>query len=452
MNDLKYAFRQLVKNPGFTAVVVLTLAAVSTNGLAVETPEPLAKSATPSAPPSAKAIIAKYVEAIGGRDAILKHGSCHWSGKFDLPAQQVSGSLDVFGAQPHKQLMKVNIPGAGKYLRAFDGRIAWTFDPQEGSRAGTNWTYHAKQGLRRRSLDDRYPLNDVFDLYASLHDEKDFVSLKTAGTAPFEGRECYQLEIIRSRGQVLTEFYDAGSGLLAGMAYGGDKPETIVLEDYREFDGVKIPTRVSRKERGTVKDLFTIASVEFTPVVDSVFAMPVHVPDWPANWHQIDEAYPPGFAKNLPWPWKGEHNRWFNDGFDKADESFFWSYVVFNALEGDTLKTRDELADALKRYDGSLYGDAFPPDKIKVSVGAEQKAEKLGHAVTRRSVTIDGFDAEATKKELTTHLEVFRWYCPAADRTGFLILRSPRPFKDDDAVWKVLLFFWDKITCHITDK
>ena len=111
-----------------------------------------------------------------------------------------------------------------------------------------------------------------------------------------------------------------------------------------------------------------------------------------------------------------------------------------------------KFADALKRDDGSLYGDAFPPDKIKVFVGAEQKTEKLGHAVTWRSVTIDGFDAEAMKKELTTHLEVFRWYCPTADRTGFLILRSPRVFKDDDAVWKVLLSFWDKITCHITDK
>src|SRR5947207_15760162 len=91
MNDLKFAFRQLLKNPGFTAVAVLTLAAVSTNGLAVETPEPQAKSATPSAPPSAKAIIAKYVEAIGGRDASLKHRSCPRSGQLDLPAHQTSG-------------------------------------------------------------------------------------------------------------------------------------------------------------------------------------------------------------------------------------------------------------------------------------------------------------------------------------------------------------------------
>ena len=109
MKDLKFAFRQMVKNPSFTAVAVLTLA-LSTNGLAVETPQPRTKPVTPSGPLSAKAIIAKYVEAIGGRDAILKHRSCHWSGKFELPAQQVSGSLDVFGAQPHKQLLKVNIP------------------------------------------------------------------------------------------------------------------------------------------------------------------------------------------------------------------------------------------------------------------------------------------------------------------------------------------------------
>jgi len=199
--------------------------------------------------------------------------------------------------------------------------------------------------------------------------------------------------------------------------------------------------------------VFTIISAESVLVPDSKFVLPIHVPDWPDDWNEMDEAYPPPtFAKQLPWPWKGEHSRWFNAKFDKPGDDFFWSYVVFNALEGDTLKSREELADALKRYDGSLYGDAFPPEKIRVTIGPDEKTEKFGHRGIRRSVTIDGFDAEATKKELTTHLEVFRWYCPMADRTGMLVLRSPRPFKNDDAVWRVLLSFWEKIECHATDQ
>src|SRR2546426_4402718 len=100
MNDLKYAFRQLVKTPGFTAVVVLTLAAVSTNGLAVETPEPLAKSATPSAPPSAKAIIAKYVEAIGGRGALPQNGFFPPGGQIYPPPPQSNGPPGCFRAPP----------------------------------------------------------------------------------------------------------------------------------------------------------------------------------------------------------------------------------------------------------------------------------------------------------------------------------------------------------------
>jgi hypothetical protein len=112
------------------------------------------------------------------------------------------------------------------------------------------------------------------------------------------------------------------------------------------------------------------------------------------------------------------------------------------------LKTADELKDALHRYDAALYGQTFPPEKIKVTVGAEASEEKLGHQVTRRAVQIDGFDAEASRKPLTTHLQVFRWYCPVADRTGMMILRSPRKFDETDDVWKTLRSFWKEAECH----
>src|SRR6266581_8428036 len=94
----------------------------------------------------------------------------------------------------------------------------------------------------------------------------------------------------------------------------------------KEIGGVTIPTRVIRLDGERTNDVFTILSAGSVLVPDSKFVLPIHVPDWPADWNEIDEAYPPPtFAKQLPWPWKGEHSRWFNAKFDKPG---FWSYVV----------------------------------------------------------------------------------------------------------------------------
>jgi hypothetical protein len=168
--------------------------------------------------------------------------------------------------------------------------------------------------------------------------------------------------------------------------------------------------------------------------------------DLPQGWRTEDSAYPPRWAQQLPW--KGDLQIRFPPGWFQPDSPFFWSYPVLYRLEGDVLSGRDDLEKALRAYDLGLYRGGLDPAKYKVAMGEDREASKLGHAVVRRSVTIDGFDPFQTKKELTTHLEVFRWYCPKADRTEVLILRSPRPLKDDDEVWKSLLPFWEKLTCH----
>src|SRR5437773_10981796 len=140
MNDLKFAFRQLLKNPGFTVVAVLMLglraAAADTSDASVLLPSP-------------QTTVTRHVETAGGRAALLEHQSYHWTGGFELPAQKVSVSLEIFGKAPHKFWLKVEIPGAGKYLRATDERTMWHFNPQPGSRSGKGWESHARPGLRR---------------------------------------------------------------------------------------------------------------------------------------------------------------------------------------------------------------------------------------------------------------------------------------------------------------
>jgi hypothetical protein len=171
--------------------------------------------------------------------------------------------------------------------------------------------------------------------------------------------------------------------------------------------------------------------------------------DLPKGWQTENASYPPPWAKELPW--KGGLQIRFPPGWFNAKSPFYWSYPVLYWLEGDVLSSRDDLNKALRAYDAGLYGDKFEAARIKIEVGEVRKAEKLGHSVARRSVTIDGFDPFVIKQELKTHLEVFRWHCPQSSRTAVLILRSPRPFKEDDPVWSVLLPFWEKVTCHASD-
>jgi hypothetical protein len=166
----------------------------------------------------------------------------------------------------------------------------------------------------------------------------------------------------------------------------------------------------------------------------------------PKGWRSEDGPYPPQWARQLPW--RGDLEIRFPPGWFNAKSPYFWSYPVLYHLDGDILASGEDLVKALRAYDGGLYRGQFAADKIQIDMGKEGEVQKQGHSAIRRSVTLKGFDPFTTRRELTTYLEVFRWYCPESNKTEVLLLRSPRTFNEDDDVWKALLPFWDKFTCH----
>jgi hypothetical protein len=199
------------------------------------------------------------------------------------------------------------------------------------------------------------------------------------------------------------------------------------------------------------RDLAATAGRLTECLLDFITTLPVGSADnsklpVPKGWRTEDTAYPPPWAKDLPW--KGDIQIRFPPGWFDPKSANFWTYPVLYRLEGDVLASRDDLEKALRSYDAGLYGGKFEGARIKIAIGEDRKADKLGHAVVRRSITMNGYDPFATKRELKTHLEVFRWYCPESKKTEVLILRSPRDFKEDDAVWKTLMPFWEGFVCH----
>jgi hypothetical protein len=403
--------------------------------------------AAESEPKTAAEVVTHFLSATGGH-ALTNLPSYRATGSFELVKPSVTGLLEVVGAAPNRQRLRVDIPSAGLHDRGFDGLVRWSFNPRPGYRRDEKWTWQSTQGYQLEDPRKPYPINEALDLYAWLHQGPQFETMFLAGKTNFQGRGTHTI-VVERNGRTIVEYFDTNSWFRVGMDFGGPQPERIVFSDYRAFGSLQIPTVISREEKDVVRDRFKIDGLDFVRVSSSTFSIPVHAKTWPADWHQIEEAYPPGFAKDLPWPWRGEHRRWFNEGFPKEEDEFFWSYVICNTLVGDTLQSPAEVKAALHRYDASLYGQAFSPEKILVEVLDQSKVRKAGHDAVRYAINIEGFDAEATKQKLTTHLQVFRWYCPVADRTVFLILRSPRSYKANDSVWEVLEEFWNVLTCHI---
>src|SRR5436309_3057225 len=71
MDDLKFAFRRLLKRPGFAPVAVLLLGLRAAAADTTDASAPL---------PLPQAIVARHIEAIGGHAALLKHQSYHLTG------------------------------------------------------------------------------------------------------------------------------------------------------------------------------------------------------------------------------------------------------------------------------------------------------------------------------------------------------------------------------------
>lgn len=164
----------------------------------------------------------------------------------------------------------------------------------------------------------------------------------------------------------------------------------------------------------------------------------------PKEWRIEDTSYPPPWAKTLPW--KGRLQLRFPPGFFKKNDDYFWSYPIFYWLEGDVLASEKDLERALRAYDAGLYGGQFAAADINIEIG-EGKKRKGAVGVTDRSVTFHGFDPFVTKRPQTTYLRISRQYCAKSDRTAILILRSPRQFNEEDAVWKQLLAFRQHVDC-----
>ena len=82
--------------------------------------------------PSARDVVDRHIAAIGGEAAYKGVKSIHATGRFEIPAQRITGDLDLFEGRPDKQLYRVNVPGVGRVENGYNGKVGWTVSPLSG--------------------------------------------------------------------------------------------------------------------------------------------------------------------------------------------------------------------------------------------------------------------------------------------------------------------------------
>jgi hypothetical protein len=217
--------------------------------------------------PSARAVVDRFVKAIGGRDAYKKISSMRSTGTFALPGQGISGNFEMVQARPAKARVKTEIPGLGQIEIGFDGKHGWQIDPMAGPSLLT--------GRKLTELAD----DSWFDgpLY-----ESDFVkSMTVVERTTFDDRPAHKLRIVFTSGSEEFQFFDTDTGLRLGSEAQretplGVVPTTSFWRDYRLFGAIRQPTVIVQRPLG-IEQVIRLTGIEYDVVASDAFDLPAQI-------------------------------------------------------------------------------------------------------------------------------------------------------------------------------
>jgi hypothetical protein len=195
-------------------------------------PEGAAKpEAKAAALPTLDEVLAKYVKASGGEEAIKKVSSRTMKGTFELPAMGASGTVEMVTKAPNMNYMKIEIGGFGTIVSVFDGKAAWSQDPMSG--------------LRELSGVELAQMKLQSDFHRELRMKELYKSLTVKSREKLAGGSAIMVEAIPAEGSPEKYYFDETSGLLVRHdsepeSPQGKMPTESTLEDYKMVDGVNI--------------------------------------------------------------------------------------------------------------------------------------------------------------------------------------------------------------------
>ncbi len=181
--------------------------------------------------PNADRLLDKYLQAIGGAEAIDKVTSRVMKGTIDFGGKSLP--IDIYSKDPEKRISFTHM-GEGDSITAFNGREGWL------SMSG--------QPLREMHGSDLDGAAMDADLHLATHFKTMFSEMQVLGAEKVGDHDAYVLIGQREAKPPVRLYFDTQSGLLVRLVRFGETalgwlPTQIDYADYRETGGTKMAYR-----------------------------------------------------------------------------------------------------------------------------------------------------------------------------------------------------------------
>lgn len=180
--------------------------------------------------PAVDALLDRYVQALGGQEALNKINSRVIKTSSMDPKSKEVAEISV---KASGKVLHVKQSGSYSTYAGFNGKQAWQYDS-----ARSNW------GLLDQG--QRVSLIQESEMYPGGRLRTNYTHLAVTAKQKLDERDVYVLEATSPEDAREQFFFDAASGLLLRrrteqQSIFGSVPVQVDFDDYREVDGVKVP-------------------------------------------------------------------------------------------------------------------------------------------------------------------------------------------------------------------
>lgn len=229
---------------------------------------------------TAEQVLEKYVEVTGGREAYNKITSSVAKGSLEIKAQGLTGTVMIYAKNPNKFLNVMTLQGVGEMKQGYDGKIGWAQDPFSG--------------LRTLDGPELSEMKRQADFNSSLKWRELYKKIELVGTKKLDQGEAYVIRLTlkpekpeakegdkpkkddkakpKENDKTITQYYDTKTFLLLRTEMVVESPQgtfpvEVVVSDYKEVDGVKVPF-VSKQKVGPAEIVLTLTEIKNNEKID----------------------------------------------------------------------------------------------------------------------------------------------------------------------------------------